>query len=348
MRGQHPPRPILILGPTAGGKSPFAVELALRIGGEIIGADSMQVYRHMNAGTAKPSPALRQRVPHHLIDIIEPTDSFTVADWLTRAEAMIGSLQQRSLHPVIVGGTNFYMKALLLGMFEGPPADVNFRQSLNGVPPGELHRRLAQIDSAAAERIDRHDHKRLVRALEVFELTGKPISQWQAQWEPGLGDSGLGGKADNPSSPPGVGNACGYYRHNPILVGLDWPREIINRRINERVKYMFTPEAIPPELLAEGEIGGESLPAETLRLEAAGQLGMQARQALGYKQVLDHLAGRMTLDEAFERTKILTRRFAKTQRGWLKRFRGIFWLEAPQKSAAELADAAANVVNANT
>jgi tRNA dimethylallyltransferase len=299
-------RSIVILGPTAGGKSELAVALAERLDGEVIGADSMQVYRHMDAGTAKPSAELRGRVPHHGIDITEPTEPFTVADWLAVAESLLVALSTRGKTPIIVGGTNFYLKALLEGMFDGPAANADFRASLDDQTPQQLHRRLVEIDPDAADRIAPADRKRIIRALEVFHQTGKPISDLQQQW------------ADASAQP---------YRHNPILIGLDWPAEAINRRINARVKVMF-----------------ETLPAEVRDLESRSLLGLQAREALGYKQLLDHFAGRCTLDEAFERTKILTRRFAKAQRTWLKRFRGVHWLPAAKLDETALADAAAEQI----
>ncbi len=298
------PRLIVILGPTAGGKSELAVALAERLpgGGEVIGADSMQVYRHLDVGTAKPPPDDRARVPHHLIDLVEPTERFTVADWLERAEALIDGLLGRGRWPIVVGGTNLYLKALLEGMFEGPGADPAFRASLDAVPDAELHDRLRGIDPAAADRIAPADRKRIVRALEVHHVTGQPITQLQTQWR---------GDAQSPN--PAADTRHPTYRRDPILIGLDWPTEAINRRINARVKTMFHPEA-----------GGESLPDETRRLEAAGVLGPQAREALGTKQCLEY----DDPDEAMERTKILTRRFAKQQRTWLKRFRDVHWIGA--------------------
>ncbi|MEE9212977.1 MAG: tRNA (adenosine(37)-N6)-dimethylallyltransferase MiaA [Phycisphaeraceae bacterium] len=313
-------RPIVLLGPTGGGKSELAVALAERLdrqNGQIISADSMQVYRHLDAGTAKPPPHLRGRVPHHLIDLVEPTERFTVADWLQRADALIERLLSQQVRPIVVGGTNLYIKALLEGLFDGPPHDPELRAQLAALPAADLHERLEQIDPAAAERIHPNDRKRLTRALEVFELTGKPISQWQQQWQ---------NSAESPAR----------YRHDPILIGLDWPVEEINKRINARVKQMFYPAACG--------FASESLPDETRRLEASNLLGPQAREALGYKQVLDWLGGRCTLDQAFEQTKILTRRFAKQQRTWLRRFVGVRWLAAAELSPTELASRAVQMV----
>ncbi|MEX0652764.1 MAG: tRNA (adenosine(37)-N6)-dimethylallyltransferase MiaA [Phycisphaeraceae bacterium] len=308
------PRNIVILGPTAGGKSELAVALAERLEGEVLGADSMQVYRHLDAGTAKPEPSLRARAPHHLIDIVEPTERFTVADWLARAEQTLADLHARGRRAIVVGGTNLYLKMLLEGMFR-TDADTGhapaFRATLDAVATPQLHERLLRIDPAAADRIHPNDRLRLVRALEVHHLTGQPISALQTQWQP-------------------VRNSKPETR-NFELIGLDWPRDAINQRINARVKLMFFPAAC-------GLADVESLPDETRRLETAGLLGhpgTQAREALGYKQVLAALAAERgqptdrrirTMEDAFEQTKVLTRRFAKQQRTWLRRYHNVNWL----------------------
>jgi len=303
-------RIVVIVGPTAGGKSDLAVAIAREFNGEIINADSMQVYRELDAGTAKPTLQQRAVAMHHLIDCIDPTDSWTVADWLEAAERAIADIHARGRLPIVVGGTNLYLKALLEGMFDGPPADEAFRAQLADVPSHELHERLAKVDPESAERIHRNDHKRIVRSLEVLHTTGKPMSEHQQQWNSFNRDPK---SSEGSASPPQA-----VYRHNPVMIGLNWPTDAINRRINARVKAMFHP------------LEGESLVEETRRLEAAGRLGPQAREALGTKQVLDHLAGRLSLDECFERVKIDTRRFAKTQRTWLKRYRGVMWLDPTQ------------------
>jgi len=315
-------RPILLLGPTAGGKSELAVELAsLLPGGEVISADSMQVYRHMDAGTAKPAMHLQQRVPHHLIDIVEPAQRFTVHDWLSRATPLIDNITASGGTPIVVGGTNLYMKALLHGLFDGPGVDEAFRASLEPIDAPLLHERLQQVDPPAAQRIDPNDRKRITRALEVHHLIGQPISSLQTQWDP-------------IRHPP---SAIRHFR----LLGLHWPTDEINKRINLRVKRMFFP--------APGSSGfaQESLPDETRRLETAGLLGppgSQAREALGYKQVLAAFRGEMTMDEAFERTKILTRRFAKQQRTWLRRFPDVHWIDAMALPLHVQVDAALNAL----
>jgi tRNA dimethylallyltransferase len=346
-------RPIVLLGPTAGGKSDLAAALAERLGGEVIGADSMQVYRHLDAGTAKPPPALRQRVPHRLIDIVEPTQRFTVHDWLTRATAEITRVQASGGTPVIVGGTNLYLKALLDGLFDGPGQDPCFRATLDGTETPALHDRLRQIDPDTADRVKPADRQRIVRALEVYALTGQPISALQTQWEDGR----------CPMSDVRDENAEERHRtsnigHRPFrLLGLRWSAERINPRINLRVKAMFYPRKVDPALAEEVCLNGESLIEETRRLKDEGRFAPlpssnhpsrtapnQAREALGYKQLLAVIERTdpklRTIDDAYERTKILTRRFAKQQRTWLKRFTGTYWLDCDHAEPAATAEAA--------
>jgi len=306
---------VVIVGPTAGGKSDVAVAVARAFGGEVISADSMQVYRHLDAGTAKPTGDQRAQVPHHLVDAIEPTEPFTVADWLAAAEALIAQMHERGVLPVVAGGTNLYIKALLEGMFAGPGSDPVLRAALAEVPGDELHAELALKDPQAAERIDPNDRKRVIRALEVHQLTGKPISQLQSQWK-------AEARADEP------------YRHHPVLIGLRWGVKQINRRINARIKQMFS----PPE-------GREDPIDETARLLEAGLLGPQAREAIGTRQALPHLQGECDDDEVIEKVKIDTRRFAKAQRTWLKRYRGVHWIDCDPISAARRATVAVEIVS---
>lgn len=323
--------PIVILGPTAGGKSALAVDLAEGLadvgGGEVIGADAFQVYRKLDAGTAKPEQSLRDRVPHHLIDIAEPTQRFTVHDWLGRATSAIEDIQSRGKTAIIVGGTNLYLKALLDGMFDGPGQDAAFRESLSRIDTPLLHAQLLKKDPDAAGQIKPADRQRIVRALEVFELTGKPISSLQTQWDQSQGI-------------------------DAILIGLRWSPEAINPRINLRVKAMFYPDKVDPALAAAVCIKGESLVQEVERLKLEGcfeqvhvdsgsKAPNQAREALGYKQILASMEGGdpniTSLDDAFEKTKVLTRRFAKQQRTWLKRFTQASWIECDDGDSARMA-----------
>lgn len=368
-------RPIVLLGPTAGGKSDLAAEIAHRLGGEVIGADSMQVYRHLDAGTAKPPPALRARVPHRLIDLVEPTERFTVHDWLGRATAEIDRVQNAGGTPVVVGGTNLYLKALLDGMFAGPGQDPCFRASLEAIETPRLHERLRQVDPESADRVKPADRQRIVRALEVYQLIGQPISAMQTQWE-GKGPGGQGAKGPSEQTETSgaqhtVPRPLGPSAPSPFrLLGLRWSAEKINPRINLRVKAMFYPDKVDPQLAAEVCIHGESLIDETRRLQDEGMfepistnahadeprdIGSgtaplpvsapnQAREALGYKQLLAVLEKTdpklKTIDDAYERTKVLTRRFAKQQRTWLKRFTGTHWIDCDDTEPREVADRA--------
>lgn len=290
----------VVVGPTAGGKSALAVELAGRLAcagrpAEILSADAYQVYRGLDIGTAKPSEAERGGVVHHLIDIVEPTERFTLHDWLGRAEEAIGACGARGVVPIVVGGTHLYVKALLEGLFEGPGADEGVRESLRAMGAAALRAELERVDPEAAARIHPNDERRTIRAIEVYRLTGRPISEHQRQWDDG-----------------------GRVRAGARLIGLEWPTESINRRINARVREMME-----RGLLAEVRGLHER--------EEGSRLGPTAREALGYKQIVEHLEGRGTLEEAVERIKIETRRFAKNQRTWLRRLRttpGSVWIDA--------------------
>lgn len=287
-----PARFPVIVGPTAGGKSALAVAVAHALAArgtpaEIVTADSVQIYRGMDIGSAKPTLAEMEGIPHHLIDIADPNPgpagpAFTVADWLKAAEAAIASIKSRGAVPIVVGGTHLYIKNFLEGMFEGPGADEGLRERLRARGLAALRTDLERIDPAAARRIHPNDERRTIRALEVYELTGKPISEHQAQWD---------GKST--------------VRDDCILIGLDWPSELLNPRINARVRQMV-------------DLG---LVEEVRNLWQARKLGPLAKEALGYKQLIAHFEGRCSVDDAIEKTKIETRRFGKNQRTWLKRLR---------------------------
>ncbi len=302
-----PPSIPVIVGPTAGGKTALAVELALTLRergtpAEVVTADAFQVYRRLDIGTAKPTTEEQRGVPHHLLDIVDPTDAFTVHDWLKRADTLVADLQSRGVVPIVVGGTNLYVRAFLDGLFEGPEPDEAIRDEIRAIGLPAMRAELERVDPAAAARIDPADERRTVRALEVHRQTGTPISDLQQQWEDGKG-----------SGRPGV-----------ALVGLVWPIDAINARINARVKGMVE----------------RGLVEEVRGLWKAGRLGPQAGQALGYKQLIEHFEGRASLDDALERIKIETRRFAKNQRTWLKRFRaraGSVWFDASGRDSVEIA-----------
>jgi tRNA dimethylallyltransferase len=299
------PRTVLVMGPTAGGKTALAVELALRIpgGGECVSADSMQVYRGMDIGTAKPSAEERRGVPHHMMDVADPHGgAFTVADWLDGAREAIVAVHARGRHAIVVGGTNLYVKALVEGMFEGPPGDPEVRAQLEALPTEILRRDLEYHDPIAASRIHPNDRRRTVRALEVWQLTGRRISDLQRQW------------GDAPRALP----------DGMHLVGLEWPVELLNERINRRVHAM----------VAEG------LEQEVMRLIAAGPLNRQAIEAVGYREVLRHFAHELSIEEAEEEIKVRTRQYARQQRTWLRRFKaipGAIWVDGARVSTADAA-----------
>lgn len=353
--------PIVLLGPTAGGKSDLAVAIAEKLverkevtSAEILSADSMQIYRGMDVGTAKPSNELRSRIAHHFIDIVDPTERYTVADWLSKADALIETLQAQGSLAIVVGGTNLYIKALLEGLFDGPDFDPAQRQRLETFDNVSLRARLLEVDPAAAERIHPNDRKRTIRAIEVYEASGQRLSDLQLQWSPpknsgaapplnqnrggphGQHSHGVHLSPLSPLSPETISAGdetsaarSPSYRHHPVLIGMQWPTPAINQRINRRVKEMFPPTSTGLDLITE-----------TRQLEERKLLGPQARLALGYRQVLDHLAGKCSAEQAMEQTKILTRRFAKTQRTWLKRYLNVRWLASGNATTDELANQA--------
>lgn len=261
--------------------------LARRVGGEILSVDSMQVYCGMDVGTAKPSPDERCEVRHHLIDIVDPSEPFTAARFVELADAVIADARSRSVPLIAVGGTPLYFKVLFEGMFEGPGADEAVRARLRALPNDQLHRKLTEVDAAAAARIHVNDTRRLVRALEVLELTGQPISSLQTEW----------------GSPTA--------RHDARWIGMSWDREALNRRINARVKGM----------LAAGWV--EEVQALLAR---HGNLSKTAAEATGYAELIAHVQGNLALDDASEQIKIATRQLARRQMKWFRRFAGVHWL----------------------
>ncbi|NQT30153.1 MAG: tRNA (adenosine(37)-N6)-dimethylallyltransferase MiaA [Candidatus Saganbacteria bacterium] len=285
---------IVLLGPTAVGKSKTAIEIAKEIGGEIISADSMQVYRGMDIGTAKPTKDERQGIPHHLIDIKNPDEEWTVSDFVNAANKLIGEIKERSKTPIICGGTGLYLWTLLEGYsFPIAPANKEIRKQLEKEPLGELYEKLKKIDPAAAEKIHPNDKKRIVRALEVYELTGTPISKLQK-----LRDTATQRHSDMATN----------------IVGLTLPREELYKRIEQRVDQMIKKGLIDEVkgLLAKGY--SKDLPSF---------------QALGYKEVIKYLERHWTLDNMTIELKKRTRHFARRQMTWFKRFENVKWLEQP-------------------
>jgi tRNA dimethylallyltransferase len=283
----------ILTGPTACGKSALALDLAERLHGEIIALDSMTVYRGMDIGTAKPSREDRLRVPHHLIDILDPWESLTVASWLDRARAASRDITSRGKRPLLVGGTPFYLKALLYGLFPGPPADESLRRELEAEAERDgkaaLHARLAAVDPRTAARLHPNDVRRVVRALEVHALTGKPISAWQQTWDtPAF--------AASPASAPPPARI-------PAVV-LELPRDLLYDRINQRVNIML-------------EAGWLEEARRLLQLSRPP--GREARQALGYRELLAHLEGNGPgWQETIDLIATHTRQFAKRQLTWFR------------------------------
>ncbi len=271
-----------LTGPTASGKTAVGSELARLLDAEIISLDSMAVYRRMDIGTAKPTTAERAAIQHHLIDVVDPSENFSVAQYRQDALGAMDEIRTRGREVLFVGGTPLYLKAMLRGIFEGPPADWTIRHRLLDAAkddPTALHRRLQAVDPAAAARLHPNDTRRLIRALEVYEITGSPISALQQQFD--------------------VGRLADQCR---VFV-LDWARGELNERINRRVDAMFA----------------AGLVDETRRLfDAARPPGRTAQQAVGYREVIEHLHGERGLAETIELVKLRTRQFAKRQLTWFR------------------------------
>jgi len=292
--------PIIVLyGPTASGKSALAIGVAQLLAeagrpAELITADALQIYRGMDIGTAKPSKHDQSVVPHHLIDVCDPfaSESFTVESWLIAAAELIAAMRARGVVPIIVGGTGLYVQSLLFGMFAGPKADVALRAELAAMDPPARHQALFAIDPVTAARLHPSDDRRIIRGIEVFRLTGVPISTLAQQWE---------------GAPP---------RADARLFILEWAKDLLSPRINARVKQMFA----------------AGLVSEVASLCQAGELNLQAREAIGYKQLIPLLDPRRhperqrgwvpteaQVDAAAEQVKIETRRLAKNQRTWARK-----------------------------
>jgi tRNA dimethylallyltransferase len=295
-----------LAGATACGKTATALSLAPRIGAEIVSLDSMAIYRGMDIGTAKPSTEERAAVRHHLIDILDPADDFSVADYLRAAEQACEGIVSRGRAPLFVGGTGMYLRALLRGVFEGPSADAGLRARLQSeaveTSPEALHARLAAVDPGAAARLHPADVRRVIRALEIFELTGRPASEQLAE-EPLPED-----------------------QRPRRVFWLSPPRSWLHGRINHRVDAMFA----------------AGLVDEVRALIGGGRgLGRTASQALGYKEVIEHLEGRISLIDCINQVKTRTRQFAKRQETW---FRNLIEAQPVVMTGQETAEEMAQLV----
>ena len=293
---------IAVVGATATGKSRLAIALARALGGEIVNADSMQLYRGMDIGTAKEPEAAWQGVPHHLLDIWPVTRTANVADYARLARAAIDDITARGRVPLLVGGSGLYVRAAL-GDLDFPGTDGAIRARLEGelarLGPAALHARLAGLDPAAAAAILPGNGRRIVRALEVIEISGRPFAATMPAYQPQA--------QDGPA----------------VQIGLTLPRPELDERIAARVDRMW-------------QAGFE---AEVRRLVQAGlRVGKTASRALGYQQMLRYLDGELTLDEARLETIKATRRFARRQESWFRRDPRVSWLDASGNASAGAAE----------
>jgi tRNA dimethylallyltransferase len=298
---------LIIVGPTAVGKTALSVEVAARLGAEIISGDSMQVYRGMDIGTAKIRPAETRGVPHHLIDILDPDEPFSVAEFQERVDQAIQSIWARGRLPILVGGTGLYVRAVRLAytFVEGSEADPALRarlareEEVHG--PGYLHRRLAAVDPAAAAKLHPNDTRRIIRALEVWERTGTRISETQTA----------------ESAEP---------RYDDLFIGLNMERDRLYERIDARVDQM----------MAEGF---EAEVAALMRRYPPGPKLLTSMNSLGYRELIHYRRGLSTRDEAVYLIKRNTRRFAKRQLTWFRREPDLRWVEVdPSVGIAPIAD----------
>jgi tRNA dimethylallyltransferase len=303
-------RAIYLTGPTASGKTAVGVALARRLDAEVLALDSMTLYRGMDIGTAKPTLAERGGIPHHLIDVIDPWQSASVSAYRNWAATAADSVERRGKRALFVGGTALYLKALLRGLFQGPGADRELRRRLERVAHEHgdpaLHDRLAALDPRAAARLHPHDRRRVVRALEVIELTGRPISDLQAEHD---------------HAAPA---------HIPVF-SLELPRSILHDRINRRVLSFFDAG------LVDEVRGLQAGPAPLCDVAA---------QAIGYREVIKMLAGQATMSQTIERVQARTRRFAKRQATWFRGLEEVRSLPvAPQEGPAAIADRIARSID---
>jgi len=292
---------ILILGVTASGKGRLAFNLAKQLNGEIISVDSMKLYRRMDIGTAKPPEEAREQIKYHLIDVVEPSELFDAARFIELAYKAIEAIKSRGKTVIAVGGTALYIKALLYGLFEGPGRDEEFRKHLRRRVKEEglegLHKELEMIDPQSAWRINPNDAKRIIRALEVHEITGVPISSMQKQFD--------------------AENALDDW----TIIGLRRQRAVESKRINARVKKMVSDGLVDEvnSLLSEDK-----------------PLSRQAGCAIGYNEIIDYLNENITLEKAIELIRKKSRRLAKNQRTWFKKFKNVNWFDIEEDESDEI------------
>lgn len=280
---------LVIAGPTASGKTRLAIELAERVGGEIVNADSQQVYRHFDIGTAKPSAQELARVPHHVLSCVDPLETFSAARYQQLADAAIADLVARGKRVVVVGGTGLYLRVLLHGVVPAPGRDEVLRAGLEQLADDALHERLRAVDPATAARLPTADRVRLIRALEIHALTGEAASLHRER------------------------HAFQAQRHPATLWVLDPPREAVYAAINARTKAMFD----------------AGLVDETRALIARGYREAAPMRAVGYAQALEVVEGRMTLARAIDDVAQKTRHYAKRQWTWFRKEPGAVFVQPP-------------------
>ncbi len=283
---------LVVVGPTAVGKTRVSIELAERIGGEIVSADSRQVYRFMDIGTAKPAPTDMRRIPHHMIDVVNPDEEYTAADYSRGAHVAIKSIFEKGRIPIMVGGSGLYIRAVIDGMFPGPGSDIKIREKLeidaeeSGI--SSLYDRLCKVDPVASSRIHPNDKRRIIRALEIYEATGRPISSLQEE-----------GKKKEPE-------------YDTVMIGLNRPRKELYRRIQERVEEIFQHGFVD-------EVKG--------LLEKGYRENLISMEALGYREVIKFLNGEITLDLAKRKVKQNTCHYARRQLIWFRKDKRITWFD---------------------
>jgi tRNA dimethylallyltransferase len=296
--GSRPPI-VAVVGATAAGKTGLSLDLADRLGGEVVNTDAMQVYRGMDVGTAKLAVDERRAIPHHLLDLLDVTEALTVAEFQQWARAAIAEIRERRRSPVLVGGSALYTRAVL-DRFDFPGTEPEVRRALEvelaQVGPAALHARLATADPDAAARILPDNGRRIVRALEVVTITGRPFSA---------------------SLPERV-----YADQHSIQIGVDIDRPTLDERIAVRVRQMFD----------------NGLVEEVRSLLDAGlEQGRTARTAIGYREVTSYLRGELSLDEAVEQTTTATRRFSRRQDSWFRKDPRVVWVRGDDPSRVEQA-----------
>jgi tRNA dimethylallyltransferase len=282
-----------IVGPTASGKTKLGVALALKIGGEIINCDSVQIYKEIQIATAKPSAEEMRGVPHHLIDYVSPNINYTAADWARDAAAKIREIESRSKIPILVGGTGFYLRTLRQPLFESPKTDEILRSKLREIKEKKgaerLHKILERVDKASAEKLHPRDYVRTMRALEVYFQTGKRFSEVQP----------------NRENPPEFADRIKIYALNP-------PRDILYQKINKRAEQHYEKGLVEEvKFLREKGVRDDT----------------NALGAHGYRRVCEYLRGERTLENAIEQTKQDVRNYAKRQMTWFRREPNVVWLE---------------------